>query len=99
MFQAFRGTALNKTDESPHPPKTFIPVCGEKVASDITPYLEYKACWKYYVEKGRQERGLGSTMGWDVVYFIFLAVQHTMWDLSSPTRNQTHILCNGSIKS
>ena len=70
MFQAFRGTALNKTDESPHPPKTFIPVCGEKVASDITTYLEYKACWKYYVEKGRQERGLGSTMGWDVVYFI-----------------------------
>ena len=30
--------------------------------------------------------------------FFFLAMQHSMWDLSSPTRNWTHDPCSGSTR-
>ena len=29
-------------------------------------------------------------------FFFFLDTLHSMWDLSSPTRGWTHVLCNGS---
>ena len=32
-------------------------------------------------------------------FLKLLAVLHGMWDLSSPTRDQTHTLCSGSIES
>ena len=31
--------------------------------------------------------------------FFFLVLFWGMWDLSSPTRDETHALCNGSVKS
>ena len=34
-----------------------------------------------------------------LVFFFFYAALHGMWDLSSPTRDQTHIPCIGSAVS
>ena len=31
--------------------------------------------------------------------FFFLALPHSIWDLSSPTRDQTHTPCSGSAES
>ena len=33
------------------------------------------------------------------ISFVFLAVLHSMWDLSSPTRDRTHAPCIGSSES
>ena len=30
--------------------------------------------------------------------YWFLAVPHSMWDLSSPTRNQSHATCTGRVE-
>ena len=32
------------------------------------------------------------------IIFIFLAVPRSLWDLSSPTRDGTHVLCSGSVE-
>ena len=34
----------------------------------------------------------------DLFFFVFV-VLHGMWDLSSPTRDQTHTPCTGSLES
>lgn len=34
-----------------------------------------------------------------VVFFFFLALLHSMWNLGSPTRDQTHSPCIGSTES
>ena len=49
---------------------------------------------------GAEELGSGSNLRiFCFVCFFFLAASHSMWDLSSPARDQTRVSCIGSSES
>lgn len=48
---------------------------------------------------GRRERNTSSGEMFAFLYFFFLAMPVSMWDFNSPTRDQTHAHCLGSMES
>ena len=54
----------------------------------------------FFLRKGKRKTAVQNIVLFFKKDFLkLLAVLHGMWDLSSPTRDQTHTLCSGSIES
>ena len=69
----------------PSPPEVGIIL---KLVCHILMYV-----YLYYIGIHRQDKISLS------IFFYFLAMPHGIWDLSSPTRDQTRTQCSGSAKS